>query len=130
MVRKFTKSKAIFPTDDAIRKVIYMCVAEISKKWTSRFETGDWRTLSLRFILRTDLWHNCIRGFGSTLEHPRFTRFGDIRRKGKTAAFLLPLSAVLSHSLRRSLLSVEKIFKLIMHLCSTTKIVINFVSEN
>ena len=130
MVRKFTKSKAIFPTDDAIRKVIYMCVAEISKKWTSRFETGDWRTLSLRFILRTDLWHNCIRGFGSTLEHPRFTRFGDIRRKGKTAAFLLPLSAVLSLSLRRSLLSVEKIFKLIMHLCSTTKIVINFVSEN
>lgn len=130
MVRKFTKSKAIFPTDDAIRKVIYMCVAEISKKWTSRFETGDWRTLSLRFILRTDLWHNCIRGFGSTLEHPRFTRFGDIRRKGKTAAFLLPLSAVLSHSLRRSLLSVEKIFKLIMHLCSTTKIVMNFVSEN
>lgn len=130
MVRKFTKSKAIFPTDDAIRKVIYMCGAEISKKWTSRFETGDWRTLSLRFILRTDLWHNCIRGFGSTLEHPRFTRFGDIRRKGKTAAFLLPLSAVLSHSLRRSLLSVEKIFKLIMHLCSTTKIVINFVSEN
>lgn len=52
------------------------------------------------------MWHNCIRGFGSTLEHPRFTRFGDIRRKGKTAAFLLPLSAVLSHSLRRSLLSV------------------------
>ena len=34
MVRKFTKSKAIFPTDDSIRKVIYMSVKEISKKWT------------------------------------------------------------------------------------------------
>ena len=34
MVRKFTKSKAIFPTDDSIRKVIYMSVMQISKKWT------------------------------------------------------------------------------------------------
>lgn len=34
IVRKFTKSKAIFPTDDSIRKVIYMSVVEISKKWT------------------------------------------------------------------------------------------------
>ncbi|MBR1737981.1 MAG: IS256 family transposase [Firmicutes bacterium] len=34
MVRKFTKSKSIFPTDDAIRKVIYMSVKEITKKWT------------------------------------------------------------------------------------------------
>lgn len=33
-VRKFTKSKAIFPTDDSIRKVIYLSVAEIAKKWT------------------------------------------------------------------------------------------------
>ena len=34
MVRKFTKSKAIFPTDDSIRKVIYLSVKEIRKKWT------------------------------------------------------------------------------------------------
>ena len=34
MVRKFTKSKSIFPTDDSIRKVIYMSVREITKKWT------------------------------------------------------------------------------------------------
>jgi putative transposase len=33
-VRKFTKSKAIFPTDDSIRKVIYMSASEIAKKWT------------------------------------------------------------------------------------------------
>ena len=32
MVRKFTKSKAIFPTDDSIHKVVYMSVCEISKK--------------------------------------------------------------------------------------------------
>ncbi len=34
MVRKFTKSKSIFPTDDSIRKVVYLSVKEISKKWT------------------------------------------------------------------------------------------------
>ncbi len=40
MVRKFTKSKSIFPTDDSIRKVIYMSVKEISKKWT--MTVRDW----------------------------------------------------------------------------------------
>ena len=34
MVRKFTKTKAIFPTDNSIRKVIYLTALEISKKWT------------------------------------------------------------------------------------------------
>ncbi|MDD3336515.1 MAG: transposase [Eubacteriales bacterium] len=33
-VCKFTKSKMIFPTDDSIRKVIYMYISEIAKKWT------------------------------------------------------------------------------------------------
>jgi len=40
MVRKFTKSKAIFPTDDSIRKVIYLSVKEITKKWT--VPARDW----------------------------------------------------------------------------------------
>lgn len=40
MVRKFTKSKAIFPTDDAIRKVIYLSVTEIEKKWN--MPVRDW----------------------------------------------------------------------------------------
>jgi len=40
MVRKFTKSKAIFPTDDSIKKVIYLSVKEITKKWT--VPARDW----------------------------------------------------------------------------------------
>ena len=40
LVRKFTKSKAIFPTDDSIRKIIFMSVKEISKKWT--VPVRDW----------------------------------------------------------------------------------------
>jgi putative transposase len=40
MVRKFTKAKAIFPTDDSIRKVVFLSVKEISKKWT--MPARDW----------------------------------------------------------------------------------------
>jgi putative transposase len=40
MVRKYTKAKAIFPTDDSIRKVVYLSVKEITKKWT--MPARDW----------------------------------------------------------------------------------------
>lgn len=40
MVRKFTKAKAIFPTDDSIRKVVFLSVKEITKKWT--MPARDW----------------------------------------------------------------------------------------
>lgn len=40
MVRKFTKSKSIFHTDDSIRKVIFLSVREIMKKWT--MPVRDW----------------------------------------------------------------------------------------
>jgi len=40
MVRKFTKAKAIFPTDDSIRKVVFLSVKEIVKKWTQ--PARDW----------------------------------------------------------------------------------------
>jgi putative transposase len=40
MVRKFTKVKTILPTDDSIRKTVYLCVREISKKWT--MPVRDW----------------------------------------------------------------------------------------
>ncbi len=40
MVRKFTKAKAIFPTDDSIRKVVFLSVKEVAKKWT--MPARDW----------------------------------------------------------------------------------------
>ena len=49
MVRKFTKSKPIFPTDDSIRKVIYMSVREISKKWT--MPVRDWGLAYQQFAI-------------------------------------------------------------------------------
>jgi len=33
MLRKFTKTKTNYPTDDALKKSIYLAVQEISKKW-------------------------------------------------------------------------------------------------
>jgi putative transposase len=34
MLRKFTKTKSIYPSDDAVRKSVYLSIQEISKKWT------------------------------------------------------------------------------------------------
>jgi putative transposase len=49
MVRKFTKSKAIFPTDDSIRKVIFLSVREITKKWT--MPVRDWGMAYSQFVI-------------------------------------------------------------------------------
>lgn len=40
MLRKFTKTKTIYPTDDAVRKSVYMSIQEISKKWSMPIR--DW----------------------------------------------------------------------------------------
>lgn len=52
MVRKFTKSKSIFPTDDSIRKVIYMSIVKISKKWT--MPVRDWGLAYSQFMIFFD----------------------------------------------------------------------------
>ena len=49
MVRKFTKAKAIFPTDDSIRKVVYLSVREIAKKWT--MPVRDWGMAYSQFVI-------------------------------------------------------------------------------
>lgn len=40
MPRKFTKTKTIYPTDDAVRKSVYLSIQEISKKWSMPIR--DW----------------------------------------------------------------------------------------
>jgi putative transposase len=40
MLRKFTKTKTIYPTDDSIRKSVYLAILDISKKWT--MPVRDW----------------------------------------------------------------------------------------
>jgi len=40
MVRKYTKTKTIYPTDDAVRKSFYLSIQEIGRKWTMPIR--DW----------------------------------------------------------------------------------------
>jgi len=39
-LRKVTKSKSVFPTDDSLLKVLYLAMMDITKKWTGR--RRDW----------------------------------------------------------------------------------------
>ena len=39
-LRKVTKSKSVFPTDDSLRKMLYLAMMDITKKWTGRRQ--DW----------------------------------------------------------------------------------------
>lgn len=44
-LRKVTKTRTIFPTDDALFKILYLAMIDITKKWTGR--SWDWgQTLS------------------------------------------------------------------------------------
>lgn len=49
MLRKFTKTKTNFPTDDALRKSIYLSVKEISKKWNQPIR--DWGIIIGQFMV-------------------------------------------------------------------------------
>lgn len=39
--RKVTKTKAIFPNDDSLKKMLYLAAQNISKKWTLRYKNWD-----------------------------------------------------------------------------------------
>ena len=39
-LRKVTKSKSVFPTDDSLLKILYLAMTDITKKWTGRRQ--DW----------------------------------------------------------------------------------------
>ena len=42
-LRKVTKSKAVFPTDDGLFKMLYLAMLDITKKWTGRRQ--DWSVI-------------------------------------------------------------------------------------
>ena len=43
MLRKFTKTKTIYPSDDAVRKSVFLSIQEIARKWT--MPVHDWGTI-------------------------------------------------------------------------------------
>lgn len=42
-LRKVTKSKSVFPTDDSLFKMLYLAMMDITKKWTGRRQ--DWSSI-------------------------------------------------------------------------------------
>jgi putative transposase len=49
MLRKFTKTKTNFPTDEALKKSVYLSVKEISKKWNNPVK--DWGIIIGQFMV-------------------------------------------------------------------------------
>ncbi|WP_303014598.1 transposase, partial [uncultured Bacteroides sp.] len=48
-IRKYTKSKLSFPSDDAVKKMGYLSLMEIEKKWT--MPITNWGLIMNQFML-------------------------------------------------------------------------------
>ena len=48
-IRKYTKSKLSFPSDDAVKKTVYLSLMEIEKKWT--MPISNWGLIMNQFML-------------------------------------------------------------------------------
>lgn len=51
-LRKVTKTKTAYPSDDALRKIVYLATMDLSKKWT--MPVKDWGTCISQFVLLFD----------------------------------------------------------------------------
>lgn len=51
-LRKVTKSKTIFPTDDALFKMLYLAMNDITEKWIGR--PRDWTRILEQLIICFD----------------------------------------------------------------------------
>lgn len=48
-LRKVTKSKSVFPTDDSLFKMLYLAMTDITKKWTGRRQ--DWSRIHAQLAI-------------------------------------------------------------------------------
>ena len=48
-LRKVTKSKSVFPTDDSLFKMLYLAMIDITKKWTGRKQ--DWSMIHAQLVI-------------------------------------------------------------------------------
>lgn len=48
-LRKVTKSKSVFPTDDSLLKMLYLAMMDITKKWTGR--RTDWSQIHAQLVI-------------------------------------------------------------------------------
>ena len=48
-LRKVTKAKSVFPTDDSLRKMLYLAMIDITEKWTGRRQ--DWSIIHAQMAI-------------------------------------------------------------------------------
>ena len=48
-LRKVTKAKSVFPTDDSLLKMLYLAMMDITKKWTGRRQ--DWNVIYAQLVI-------------------------------------------------------------------------------
>ena len=48
-LRKVTKAKSVFPTDDSLLKMLYLAMMDITKKWTGRRQ--DWSVIHAQLAI-------------------------------------------------------------------------------
>ena len=48
-LRKVTKAKSVFPTDDSLLKMLYLPMMDITKKWTGRRQ--DWSLIHAQMAI-------------------------------------------------------------------------------
>lgn len=49
VIRAAIKKRKVFPTDDSVRKVVYLAIKDASKKWSMPIQ--NWRLAMSRFII-------------------------------------------------------------------------------
>lgn len=54
-LRKVTKAKSVFPTDDSLLKKLYLAMINITKKWTGRRQ--DWSRIRARL---SEFFAECV----------------------------------------------------------------------
>ncbi|MDP9729348.1 transposase-like protein [Alicyclobacillus tengchongensis] len=48
-LRKVTKGKSIFPTDDSLTKMLFLATMEVTKRWTMRIQ--NWGQILSQFMI-------------------------------------------------------------------------------
>jgi putative transposase len=48
-LRKVTKGKSIFPSDEALIKMLYLATMDVNRKWTGRVQ--NWNQMLLQFSI-------------------------------------------------------------------------------
>ena len=73
-MRKVTKAKSVFPTDDSLLKMLYLAMIDITKKWTGRRQ--DWSVIHAQLAIY-------------------FAERMPVRLSGRSKVNILPLSCVM-----------------------------------